>query len=111
MLSLNPLSRFLQHAEGYAYGKKRRQQLTHNYFVDDLKLYSANMNNLKHQFDILAAFLKDIGMVFGVNQFAYVHIEKGKFVKSEPLSINKLTIHPAVTDGNYRYLEMDENIE
>ena len=48
LLLLNPLSHLLQNTKGYAYGKNRRQQHTHNFFVYDLKLYSTNLNNIKH---------------------------------------------------------------
>lgn len=77
----------LQHTKGYAYGKNRRQQHTHNFFVDDLKLYSTNLNNIKNQIDTLTTFSKDFGMAFSINKCAYLHIEKGKFDKSEPLTI------------------------
>ena len=57
LLLLNPLSNLLQHIKSYAYRKNRRQQHTHNFFVDDLKLYSTKLNNIKHQTDTLTTFL------------------------------------------------------
>ena len=68
VISLNPLLHLLPMRKGYAYGKNRQYQHTHNFFVDDLKLLTTNMNNIKCLLDILALFSKDIGMEFGVDK-------------------------------------------
>ena len=44
VLALNPLSHLLRSKKGYAYGKNRQHQRTHNFFVDNLKLYATSMN-------------------------------------------------------------------
>ena len=46
ILSLNLLSHLYKHAKGYAYGENI--QYTQNFVVDDLKLYSTNINDIKH---------------------------------------------------------------
>ena len=111
VLSLNPLSHLLKHTKGTAYVENRRQQHIYNFFVDDLKLYSTSINNIKNQLDIVTNFSKDIAMTFGVDKCAYSHIKKGKIVKSGLLTINNLTIQLVATGDNYRYLGIDENIE
>ena len=78
LISLNPLSHLLCMRKGYAYGKNRQYQHTHNFFVDDLKLFATNMNNIKCLLDIVTLFSKDIGMKYGVDKCAFVQIEKGK---------------------------------
>ena len=82
VLPLNPLLHLLQHSKGYAYGENPRLQHTHNFFVNDLKPYSAIINKIEHQLHIVTAFSKDTGMTFGINKCAYLNIEKGKIVKS-----------------------------
>ena len=47
VLCLNPLSFLLQKLKGYSYGKSRNYTLTHNFFVDDLKLYASSISILK----------------------------------------------------------------
>ena len=42
-------NRFSKQTKDYTFGENRRQQQTHNFFIDDLKLYSMIMNNIKHQ--------------------------------------------------------------
>ena len=67
VLSVNPLSFLLNHTiRGYKIGKpgERNLELTHNFFVDHLKLYSENQNEAEVQLDVVTKFSKDIGMSF-----------------------------------------------
>ena len=43
-LYYDPLSYMLGKLQGYNYGNDRRKTTTHNFFVDDLKLYSSIIN-------------------------------------------------------------------
>ena len=43
VISLSPLSHMLRMRKGYAYGKNRQYQHTHNFFVDDLKRFATNI--------------------------------------------------------------------
>ena len=53
VLCLNPLSFLLDKCKGYSFGRDRKLQHTHNFFVDDLELYSQNLNCTKKQLDII----------------------------------------------------------
>ena len=81
------------------------------FFVDDFKLYPANINKIEHQINIITAFSKDIGMTLAIDRCAYLHMKKGKSVKSGPLTINNLIIQPVATGDNYKYLAIEKNIE
>ena len=110
VLALNPLSHILRSTKGYAYGKNRHHQHTHNFFVDDLKLYASMMNMVKRQLKIVATFSKDFDIKFGEEKCAFLHIEKGIIKKTLLLNINHLTIQPVADGGSYKYLGIDENI-
>jgi hypothetical protein len=112
VLALNPLSFLLRSTtKGYAYGKNRLLQHTHNFFVDDLKLFATNTPTIKKQLDLITTFSRDIGMSFGEDKCAYLQIEKGKLITSQdPIVINQLTIQPIAEGDCYRYLGIDENI-
>ena len=60
------------------YVKSRNHTLTHNFFVDDLKLYASPISILKKQLDLVTNFSKDISMKFGQDKCAYIKIDKGK---------------------------------
>ena len=77
----------------YNYGNRRRKTIAHNFFVDDLKLYSSTINIAKKQLDLVTQFSKDICMDFGTNKCPYLKIVKGMIVSDgEPLVMNNLTI-------------------
>ena len=96
--------------KGYSYGKSRNHTLTHNFFVDDLKLYASSISILKKQLDLVTTFSNDIGMKFGQDKCAYIKTEKGKNTTTTPIEINGLTIKPIQEGESYRYLGQDENI-
>ena len=89
--------------KGYAYGKNRQYQHTHNFFVDDLKHFATNMN-IKCLLDIVTLFSKDIGMKFRVDKCAVVQTEKDKLIQNpEPLIIKDLIIKPLPSGDSYTY--------
>ena len=110
VLCLNPLSFLLQKLKGYSYGKSRNYTLTHNFFVDDLKLYASSISILKKQLDLVTKFSKDIGMKFGQEKCAYIKIEKGKNTTTSAIEINDLKIKLIQEGESYRYLGQDENV-
>ena len=111
VLCLNPLSFMLNKCKGYSFGRARKLQHTHNFFVDDLKLYSQDINSTKKQLDIITTFSRDINMQFGEDNCAYLQIENGKVMQNlKPISINGLTTKPIEKGDNYKYLGIDGNI-
>ena len=113
ILSVNPLSFILKQCKGYTVGSSinRSINLTHLFFVDDLKLYSTTMKNLKAMLDIITEFSNDIGMTFGESKCAYQIIERGKLQSpTENIVMNGVTIRPLDEGECYKYLGQDENI-
>ena len=60
ILLVNPISFFLNKVQGYACGKHKNHNVTHNFFVDDLKLYASSINTAKKQLDLVTAFPKTL---------------------------------------------------
>lgn len=112
VLSVNPLSHMLNKLNGYAAGQNKSLNITHNFFVDDLKLYAATQSNLYKLLSVVTTFSKDIDMQFGIDKCAYVKIEKGKQVSCRAkINVNDLEISPVADGDTYRYLGQDENVE
>ena len=108
LLCLHPLSFLLNKCKGYSCGRARKLQHTHNFFVDDLKLYLQDLNSTKKQLDIITTFSQDINMQFGEDKYAYLQIEKGKAMQNlKPISINDFTIKSIEEGDNYKYLGID----
>ena len=93
------------------FANERNNNLTHNFFVDDFKLYASNINILKKQLDLVTTYLKDTGMTFGEDKCAFQQVENGKLIKNTiRLEINNLSIEPIKDGDTYKYLGIDENI-
>ena len=113
ILCVNPLSFMLNRLTGYKMSPngKRTTNITNLFFVDDLKLYATNLNQMKLLLDLVTQFSNDIGMKFGESECAYQAIDKGKIIESKgPIIINNVTIKPMKVDESYKYLGLDENI-
>ena len=70
ILTVNHLSFLLRNLKSYQYGTKRNSNVTHNFFVDDLKLYANNINTTKKLLDLATIFSKDTGITFGEDKCA-----------------------------------------
>ena len=109
VLAVNPLSFLLSKYEGYSIGKtKRTKNISHLFFVDDLKLYALNLNRMIEMLKMVVQFSEDVGMNFGVNKCAYQCIEKGKRKEqSQPFEVNGLIIKEVEEGDTYKYLGVD----
>ncbi|GAB1605922.1 hypothetical protein Ahia01_000874600 [Argonauta hians] len=105
VLALNPLS-FLIREHSL---NRNGNNISHLFYVDDLKLYAPDLDKIRKQLDLITKFSEDIGMRFGESKCAYVQIKRGKVVPSaEVLHINDLTVKQLPPSENYRYLGQDE---
>ena len=113
-LCTNPLSFLLnKNSEGYKIGmsSERTSSLTHLVFVDDLKTFSSNLKDTLQQLDIITTFSNDIGMSFGSDKCAYMHILNGKRkVRGETIRMNGLELNELEIGESYKYLGQDEDI-
>ena len=112
ILAVNPLS-LLNKLKGYKMGSSsnRNTNITHLFFVDDLKLYASNLQEATKLFDLATIFSNDIRMKFGERKCAYLKIEKG-FIKqsTQNLEINNVCIKPIKEGELYKYLGQDEKL-
>ena len=109
ILSLNPLSFLRNKADGYktGVGTLIEKKLIHLPFVDDLKFYSSNLEQL----EIVTKLSKDIGMEFGEDKCGYIYIEQGKRkTQGKAIIMNGVTIKGLEEGESYRYLGQDESI-
>ena len=112
ILAVNPLS-FLNKLKGYKMGSSsnRNTNITHLFFVDDLKLYASNLREATKLPDLVTAFSDDVRMKFGESKCAYLKIEKGLIKQSaQNLEINNVCIKPIKEGESYKYLGQGENL-
>ena len=92
-LALIPLSNELNNM-GYGY-KIFDQTINHLFYMDDLKLFAKNDQDLEGLLNTVKEFSNDIGMEFGLDKCAKASFVRGKLQKT--LSIN-LDIDTAIRD-------------
>jgi hypothetical protein len=81
-LAMNPLSNLLNRTKlGYRIDKN--QTLTHLLYMDDVKLYATDKNQLLSLLETTAIFSTNIQMNFGIEKCATIEAKKGKIVTSE----------------------------
>ena len=82
VLALIPLSIILNKVkEGYSLGKDRAK-LNHLLFIDDLKIYGKDKDQLDSLVQTVRIFSNDIAMTFGIEQCAMVEMKRGKLIDS-----------------------------
>ena len=86
-MALIPLSEILRKIKmGYSLGKDRGK-LNHLLFMDDLKLYGRNVNEIDSLIQSVRIFSQGIGMEFGIQKCAMLKIVRGKMVECEGISL------------------------
>ena len=66
---------------------KNRPKVNHLLYMDDLKLYAKDKNELDTLIQTVRVFSKDIGMEFGIEKFAMIQMKRGQFVMNEGIEL------------------------
>ena len=106
-ISIIPLSVQLNNAGcGYQIMGK---SINHLFYMDDLKFFARNDNELTGLFDTVKKFSDDMGMQFGLDKCAKVTFIKGKIVKAENITLDvSTTIKELEQERTYKYLGIQE---
>ena len=112
VLSINPLSFLLEKHAGYKTSiDEKGKNISHLFFVDDLKLYAVNIAKMMPMLKAVTQYSNDVGIKFGESKCAYQVIERGKCkAQDKTLKINGLKIQEIQEGDNYRYLGIDESV-
>ena len=101
-----PLSMILNRDEsikGVQLGNANRL-VNHLLFMDDLKLYARNEDQLASLLSVVEGYSRDIGMEFGMEKCAVLTIEGGKRVKREGMELPSGEVMKEVDENGYKYL-------
>ncbi|XP_044760178.1 uncharacterized protein LOC123317638 [Coccinella septempunctata] len=112
-LSINLLSKLLNQSKyGYVIERRNNTKINHQLYIDDLKLYAANEDQLTRELKIVASFTDAIKMEMGLDKCAVVHMRRGKIREGEALEIQEqLTIRTLGPEETYKYLGIQQGLE
>ena len=104
VISLLPLTLLLR-KESMWYRLKDGQRINHLLYMDDLKLYARNSNELTSLMHCVRIFSDNICMSFGVEKCARVSVHRGKLKESEILCLpDGQSIRSLEYGESYKYL-------
>ena len=104
IVAMIPLTLLLRReAMGYKLGQDGRK-MNHLLFMDDLKLFGRNMDEVNKLCNVVHKFSKDIGMEFGMSKCAVLEMRKGVKVKCEGIVLPDGEVMQEVEENGYKYL-------
>ena len=105
-MCLNPIAWYIRSTEGYSISKDKNRKVTHNLFVDDLKTYHKSQSKATLVTNTVKGMFEDIGLSWGLQKCAAVHIKKGKIMPSSELPLTSGDNIPVLgEDDCYKSLE------
>ena len=104
-LALNPLSRLLNKSNGINLKcNNSKYNLTHLFYMDDLKLYANNETNLNNLIKTTEIFSRDIHMEFGLDKCAIMKLKKGVYDDRNDVRTDNGYIKALENEEIYKYL-------
>ena len=104
VVAMIPLTLLLRKEKmGYSFGETG-EKINHLLFMDDLKLFGRNMDEVNKLCNVVHKFSKDIGMEFGMSKCAVLEMRKGVKVKCEGIVLPDGEVMQEVEENGYKYL-------
>uniref|UniRef100_H3B0R3 Reverse transcriptase domain-containing protein n=1 Tax=Latimeria chalumnae TaxID=7897 RepID=H3B0R3_LATCH len=109
-LALNPLSKMLRNSGyGYSLGRRPTVLVSHLFYMDDLKFYAKNSDQLQSMLELVSSFSKSIAMEIGVDKCAVLHAKRGKLERHDNIQLlNRAEIQELEPKKCYNYLGMQQ---
>ena len=106
-VTLIPLSKLLNNT-GYGY-KIYDNTINHLFYMDDLKLFAKNDQQLQDLLNIVKQFSDNIRMEFGLDKCAKATFFRGKLLKAKNITLDTITIIKDLEPReSYKYLGVTE---
>lgn len=105
-LAVKPLTSMLNRQEKGFKLEQPGAQVSHLFYMDDLKLYAENKNHLHSLLDCVGKFSSDVHMKFGLDKCRISCMSKGEWVEHPGYEVNKQqgTIKGMAEEEKYKYL-------
>ena len=111
VICLLPMSMILRKCKAGYQLERGKTKINHLLFMDDLKLFAKDENEIDSLVRTVNVFSEDIGMMFGVQKCGVVVMKRGKVVNSDGIQLPNGESIKSVDEEGYKYLgilEIDE---
>ena len=108
VLCMIPMTLLLRKmAAGYQF-KDSPLKINHLLYMDDLKLYAKDQNQLDTLINTVHIFSSDIGMEFGMKKCGVLILKRGKVSEVEGITLPTGEVMKTIDEEGYKYLGMIE---
>ena len=104
VLVMIPLTLVLRQTKASYELKKGGKKINHLLFMDDLKLFAKNEDQIDNLVNAVRVCSEDIKMEFGLPKYGVLIMKRGKVVKSEGISMPDGKMMKNIEEGGYKYL-------
>ena len=104
VLVMIPLTLVLRQTKASYELKKGGKKINHLLFMDDLKLFTKNGDQIDKLVNTVRIFSEAIKMEFGLPKCGVLIMKRGKVVKSEGISMPDGKMMKNIEEGGYKYL-------
>ena len=98
-----PLTHVLCKAKA-RYTLRGGEKINHLLFMDDLKLYGKNENEIKGLVSTVEVFSQDIGMEFGIKKCGVINMNRGNIKSTDRIELPSGEKIREIEEGGYKYL-------
>ena len=103
-MTMIPLAMMLRKTNIFYEVRKKGERINHLLFMDDLKLFAKNVDQIDSLVNTVRLFSEDIKMEFGLSKCGVLIMKRGKVVESDGLCMPDGTMMRNTEEGGYKYL-------
>ena len=103
VLAMVPLTLILRKTKVFYETKKGGGKINHLMFIDDIKLFAKNEDQVDSLVHTVRVFSDDIKMEFGLSKCGALTMKRGKLVKSEGIPMPNGQMMTNIEDSGYKY--------
>ena len=104
VMTMIPLTLKLRKTKIFYEVRTKGKRINHLLFMDDLKLFAKNVDQIDSLVNTVRIFSEDTKMEFGLSKYAVLIMKRGKVVESDGLCIPDGTMMRNIEKGGYKYL-------
>ena len=103
VMTMIPLTLVLRKTNIFYEVRKKGERINHLLFMDDLKLFAKNVDQIDSLVNTVRIFSEDIKMEFGLSKCGVLIMKRGKVVESDGLCMPDGAMMRNIEEGRYKY--------